>query len=254
MKVAIITVAGISSRFNKGIPEKKKELKAIYSEAGAETTLLYQLLLKCSYADRIIVVGGYKFVDLQSFYDNELTRDFPQLELVKNEHYEDLGSGYSLYLGIRRALKYNPDEVLFVEGDLDMDKRSFGQVAKSDKSVLTYTEKPIYANKAVVLYQDSKDSFKYAFNSSHGLLSIDEPFSCILNSGQVWKFTDIEKLKQASVEFLEKEMDGTNLEIIQRYVEKVPADSIELVQLEGWTNCNTREDYWKILNNWRQSS
>ena len=60
MKAAIITVAGISSRFNEGVTEDRKELKAIYSENGSQNTLLYHLLLKCSYADKIILVGGYK--------------------------------------------------------------------------------------------------------------------------------------------------------------------------------------------------
>ena len=32
MKIAIITVAGISSRFNEGVPEEERELKAIYTE------------------------------------------------------------------------------------------------------------------------------------------------------------------------------------------------------------------------------
>ena len=41
MKAAIITVAGISSRFNEGIPEDKKELKAIFTEQTEKETLLY---------------------------------------------------------------------------------------------------------------------------------------------------------------------------------------------------------------------
>ena len=67
MKAAIITVAGISSRFNEGVPEDKKELKAIYTEGNEKDTLLYHLLLKCSFADKIIIVGGYKFEDLNKY-------------------------------------------------------------------------------------------------------------------------------------------------------------------------------------------
>lgn len=47
MKVAIITAAGISSRFNDGISENKKVLKAIYTKDDGRNTLLYHLLLKC---------------------------------------------------------------------------------------------------------------------------------------------------------------------------------------------------------------
>ena len=58
MKAAIITVAGISSRFNEGIPEQNKELKAIYPKEDREATLLHHLLEKCSFADRIAVVDN----------------------------------------------------------------------------------------------------------------------------------------------------------------------------------------------------
>ncbi len=251
MKTAIITIAGISSRFNEGLLEEEKVLKAIYSESGAEDTLLYHLLSKCSYADKIILVGGYKYDDLRVFYQDIFRTEFPQVELVRNDHYEDLASGYSLYLGIQKALEFNADEILFVEGDLDIDNESFRSVVDAKESVLTYTNEPIYANKAVVLYQDKDGCYKYAFNSSHGLLSINEPFSCILNSGQTWKFTDMVALKRANNDFGEFEKDGTNLRIIQRYLETVPANEIELIKLNYWTNCNTREDYKKIIYFWR---
>lgn len=254
MKAAIITVAGISSRFNEGVPEDKKELKAIYSENGSRNTLLYHLLRKCSYADKIILVGGYKFENLEAFYRTELASKFPQVDIVRNDHYEDLASGYSFFLGIKKAMEYKPDEVLFVEGDLDIDDASFDCVIQSQKSVLTYTSEPIYANKAVVLYQDGDGRYKYAFNSAHGLLTIDEPFSCILNSGQTWKFANVDALKVANDEFEAFEIDGTNLRIIQRYIEKVPADSIELIKLDRWTNCNTKDDYRNILNYWRYNN
>ena len=65
MRAAIITVAGKSSRFNKGIPEAEKQLKAIYG--GNDNTLLYHLLQKCAFADRIVVVGGYKFESLKDY-------------------------------------------------------------------------------------------------------------------------------------------------------------------------------------------
>ncbi len=250
MRIAIITVAGISSRFNQGISEENKVLKCLYTEGTKEDTLLYRLLKKCSFADRIILVGGYKYEDLCRYYQNELLAEMPDIRLVKNEHYADLGSGYSLYLGIKAATDYAPDEVLFVEGDLDIDKDSFSKVVHSEKSVLTFTHEPIYANKAVVLYKDGSDHYKYAFNSSHGLLSIDEPFSCILNSGQTWKFTDFQALAEANDNFYENDKAGTNLGIIQRYIDSVDPGSINLIPLMRWTNCNTREDYRTIKKYW----
>ena len=152
MKAAIITVAGISSRFNEGIPEQEKELKAIYPKGDRGATLLHHLLEKCSFADRIAVVGGYKFDELKA-YCEELEPEYRnKITLVENTHYSDLASGYSLYLGLAEVLREDVSEVLFIEGDLDVDDASFHAVVNAEKSVLTYTFEPIYANKAVVLY------------------------------------------------------------------------------------------------------
>lgn len=248
MKAAVITTAGMSSRFNEGIPEEKKELKAVYFEDDYTKTLLYHLLQKCEYADSIILVGGYKIDSLKkylSLLDKSLRE---KIVLVENDHFEDLGSGYSLYLGLNAAFKDNAKEILFVEGDLDIDDESFKQVVKADRSVLTYTYEPIYANKAVVLYRNGDDKFKYAFNREHGLLLVKEPFSCILNSGQLWKFTDMKVLKEASRLFYEQSRNDTNLGIIQNYLDEHM--EVELIPLKRWTNCNTRADYKKIVSYW----
>lgn len=250
MKIAIITIAGMSSRFNEGIPEEDKKLKAIYHEGDRRQTLLYHLLVKCSYMDKIILVGGYKLADLE-YYCHSLDEGLRnKIEIVYNPHFEDLGSGYSLYLGIEEALKNNPTEALFVEGDLDIDNESFRRVAKAGKTVLTYTYEPIFANKAVVLYKDDKEQYRYAFNSSHGLLTLSSPFSCILNSGQMWKFTEMDKLKRANEQFFETAKADTNLRIIQNYLDSdVKAD---IIPLDRWTNCNTRADYRKIVSYWEE--
>ena len=250
MKIAIITVAGISSRFNDGIAENDRKLKAVFYEDKPQNTLIYHLLRKCDFADKIIVVGGYKIDSLKEYVDSLEDEVKTRIEIVYNEHYKDLGSGYSLYLGLKEAFVHNLDEVLFVEGDLDIDDESFAKVVASKESVLTYTHEPIYANKAVVLYKDADDRYRYAFNSDHGLLTISSPFSCILNSGQTWKFTDMDKLKKATDDFFENSKADTNLRIIQNYLDM--GVEAELVALNRWTNCNTRADYKKILSYWEE--
>ena len=276
MKIAIITVAGISSRFNKGIPEAEHVLKAVYYREDMRETLLYHLLVKCAFADRIVVVGGYRFDELLHYaeelqaHHGEVTvhvakreavsetrettvtvgRLLKKVQFIQNDHFEDLASGYSLYLGIDEALRSGATEILFAEGDLDVDDDSFRHVVRSENSVLTYNHEPVYANKAVVLYQNAEGKYRYAFNSAHGLLSIDEPFSCLLNSGQIWKFTDMDALRKANEAFYNEQKDGTNLYIIRKYLDAgVPCS---LVGLERWTNCNTREDYETIAEVWKK--
>ena len=250
MKVAIVTVAGISSRFNEGIPENEKILKAIYTETSYKGTLLYHLLKKCSFADQIVVVGGYKFEDLYTYYVENLCESFGNVVFIKNEHFADLSSGYSLYLGIKEAVRLKADEVLFIEGDLDIDGESFDKVVRSEKDVLTYNHEPIYADKAVVLYKNDKEHYQYAFNSNHGMLTINVPFSCMLNSGQLWKFKDIDALSVANEKFYDENKAGTNLVIIQNYIDRRGSDRFDLIGLKRWTNCNTRQDYRKIVSYW----
>ena len=256
MRIAIITIAGISGRFNQGIPEAQKRHKIIYFEKDYKHTMLYHLLEKCLFADRIILVGGNKYEDVKKYCGLLPEVMKSRIDIVYNEHYSDLASGYSLYIGLDELFKkYSDiDEVLFVEGDLDIDNESFEKVIDSKKNVLTYSHEPIYSNKAVVLYRNGQNKYRYAFNSSHGLLKIDEAFSLILNSGQVWKFTNADRLREANEKFFTEEKEGTNLIIIQNYIDLLNNEDFELIDLYRWTNCNTRDDYRKILSYWEEES
>lgn len=256
LKIAIITVAGISSRFNKNVPEEDKVLKCLYYEGNPLDTLIYHMLEKVSYADSIVIVGGYKYDDLLKYIEDYIPEYLQDKILtVYNEHFSDLSSGYSLYLGVKESLDNftDIDEILFVEGDLDIDSESFSNVVESTRNVLTFNYEPIYSNKAVVLYQNENDEYHYLFNSDHGLLSLDEPFKAIFNSGQTWKFNDMELLKIANDNFYENLIDDTNLGIIQKYFDLVEDISeIEMIGLRHWVNCNTREDYKLIKNCWEK--
>lgn len=254
MKIAIITVAGISSRFNEGINEEYMQLKSIYYEGKRRDTLLMHLVMHCSFADKIIIVGGYKYDDLEIYMTQELPYDLKsKVVLMYNPHYRDFASGYSFYMGLKRAFKEDDlEEILFVEGDLAIDSDSFRRVAESKRTVLTYNHEPIDAKKAVVLYRNNRGKYNYAFDSSHGLLTIEEPFSCIFNSGQLWKFIDINALKGAAENFFNTELEGTNLKIIQEYLNRISEENIELIGLKKWVNCNTRKDFHKIAAFWEE--
>ena len=250
-------MAGISSRFNTDIPEEDKILKCLYYEQSPKDTLLYHMLEKVSYAEKIVIVGGYKYDDLLTYINNHVPQDLQNKILtVYNDHYSDLSSGYSLYLGIKEALDNFTDinEILFVEGDLDIDAESFNKVVEAKSDVLTYNHEPIYSNKAVVLYQNADDEYKYLFNSDHGLLSLNDSFKAIFNSGQTWKFRDMDLLKMANDNFYENLIEDTNLGIIQKYFDLVQGNAdIEVIGLKHWVNCNTRNDYKLIKDYWRKT-
>ena len=78
MQVAIITVAGVSSRFNQGIEEGKRRLKAIYTDAGQDATLLRHMLERCKGVERIIVVGGYQYGQLCDYVSKALPEELQQ--------------------------------------------------------------------------------------------------------------------------------------------------------------------------------
>ncbi|MBO4396655.1 MAG: hypothetical protein J5819_09970 [Eubacterium sp.] len=255
MRIAIITAAGVSGRFNEGYSEADCALKMIYSEGDEHETLLYHLLEKCDFADRIIIVGGYRYEELQAYIASPVIPDEwrERIRLIFNKHYEDLNSGYSLYKGLEKAFSYNPDEIVFVEGDVDTDPASFEAVVESDATVLTYCREPIYSEKAVVFYQRDDGEYHYAFNADHGMLKIEEPFWCILNSAQMWKFRDMDALAAANDDFRENYYDETNLLIVQGYLDRLPEEErIVLRELRNWTNCNTRKDWRRIRQAWAE--
>ena len=68
----IIGVAGISSRFNKDIPDSEKVLKCIYFEENPKDTLIYHMVEKLDSYDKIIVVGGFKYSDLKDYTQKHL--------------------------------------------------------------------------------------------------------------------------------------------------------------------------------------
>ncbi len=257
MKIAIITAAGVSSRFNEGYSDADKALKIIYSEGDEHETLLYHLLEKCDFADRIVVVGGYKYEELQAYLSSPAIPDDirERVRLIFNKHFEDLNSGYSLYKGLEKAFSYDPDEIVFIEGDVDTNPASFEAVVDAEATVLTYCREPIYSEKAVVFYQNEEGEYHYAFSKEHGMLKIDEPFWCLLNSAQMWKFRDMDALAAANDEFRENYYDETNLFIVQGYLDRLPEEErIVLRELGDWTNCNTRKDWKRICEGWREST
>ena len=254
MRVAIITAAGVSSRFNEGFSEAESVLKVIYSSGEGHETLLYHLLEKCEFADRIIVVGGYRYDELEGYINSGVISDElrEKISLIYNKHFRDYASGYSLYMGLERAFDYDPDEIVFVEGDVDADGASFAEVVRADATVLTYNREPIYSDKAVVFYQKDDGEYQYAFSSDHGMLKIEDPFWCILNSAQIWKFRDMDALAASNEEFGEKYYDDTNLVIVQGYLDRLPEDErVVLKEISSWTNCNTRENWDMIRERWK---
>ena len=122
-------------------------------------------------------------------------------------------------------------------------KENFKPVYDSEKSVLTINREPIYSNKAVALYVSTDGRPHYLYDTNHSSLTIPEPFLAVFNSAQMWKFQSAEKLHEAVASLTEKQLQGTNLEIIQAYFNKLTREEYDVVTFDAWFNCNTVADY-----------
>lgn len=244
VKILVLTVAGMSSRFSESLGHKC--LKCIYYEKSPEESLLYRMLYQNTDFDRVILVGGYRFDELTAFVHEYLSELESKVTLVYNERYANFGSGYSLFCGLREIMGTECSEVLFAEGDLYVDNASFSRICESPLSVVTYNCDAILANKAVAFYFDIHHGIHYIYDTSHSALEINEPFLGIFNSGQIWKFSHPGHLRKVYSEIHESEWQGTNLVFIQKYFESLSESDYEMVPFQTWLNCNTVSDFKEI--------
>lgn len=241
MRVLIVTVAGMSSRFSESLGHPC--LKCLYYENRIEESLLYTMLHQNEAFDYYVIVGGFMYDTLKSAIDKNFKEFGDKLLLVRNEHYADYGSGYSLYLGFQKIIDKDFDEVVFAEGDLYVDRESFREICDSTKNVITCNTEPILANKAVAFYFDKNYGIHYIYDMNHTILKVNEPFQGIFNSGQIWKFVNADRLRKTIDSIDEKKWQGTNLVLIQGYFGGLTKSEYDIVTFKKWVNCNTVNDY-----------
>ena len=244
MKIMIITVAGIAGRFSESIG--RPCLKCLYYENDIKESLLYHMLCQNCEVDKYVIVGGFKFEELEETINHYFGEFSNKIILVQNENYMDYGSGYSLYLGLKAIKDLDYEELVFAEGDLWVDDDSFVRVWKCQRNVITYNSEAIMANKSVAFYYDRQYHIHYIFDTGHSLLEITEPFRGIFNSGQIWKFSGRERVLNVMSRLSQDEWKETNLNFIQQYFGNLDQEEYEIINLRKWVNCNTVDDYKKI--------
>lgn len=246
MRVLLVTVAGLSSRFSESLGYDY--LKCLYYERDIRESLLCRLLFQDTEFDRYIIVGGFQFDKLEQAIQGETVFDSirEKITLVYNAKYNEYGSGYSLYIGLLEAIHLQAHELVFAEGDLHFAGEGFQEVAKAQANVLTYTSVPIWANRAVAFYYDLSGQIHYIYDPAHCALRIDEPFQGIFNSGQVWKFYGEARLKKTLVAMGPDAWQGTNLVFIQNYFAQLAQSDYRAIELRDWINCNTISDFHRI--------
>lgn len=247
MRALIVTVAGMARRFSESVGYDC--LKCMYQDENFPEGLLPRLLRQAAAFDRIVLVGGFLYGELCEKVAAQLPQLMHKITFVKNPHYSDYGSGYSLYLGLCAVIGEPFDEVIFAEGDLYLDSESFARVVCANADVITTSPEPILANKAVAFYYDTRKMLHYIYDTAHQALEIKEPFLGIFNSGQVWKFYRPELLRRTVKAVSDEEWKGTNLVLVQRYFETLAEGEYELIPFKTWVNCNTVDDLIKIGRN-----
>ena len=235
----------MSSRFNKDT--ERDVLKCLYYEDTPANSLLSIQIHKCfDLVDEIVVVGGYKYEDLETFIRKVMKDVNHKMKLVYNDHYSDYGSGYSLLKGIE-VVSEKADEIIFVEGDLFFDTESVERIITSTRDVVSVNGEPILSNKAVALYFDAQNYPHYIYDTGHSCLEIKEPFTAIYNSGQMWKFMNPSRVREICQFLTPKQVQGTNLEIIQKYFGAYKNSQLDIIRVNLWFNCNTVADYREAI-------
>ena len=234
----------MSSRFSASIG--RECLKCLYYEHSVEESMLFRMLTRERKFDKYIIVGGYRFDDLCDFIDLHFSKLRDQIILLKNDHFNELGSGYSFFIGLQEAVKFKFDELIFAEGDLYIDNKSFNELYDIKSNVITFTFEPITAQKSVIFYFNKYWEINYIYDTAHGCLEIHEPFVSIYNSGQVWKFVDYHKVRILLQELSADQWFGTNLIPIQQYFGQLTTDEYNIFPILNWVNCNTVEDFKSI--------
>ena len=241
MKIMIITVTGVASRLSRSVG--KPCLKCLYHKNDIRESLLYHMLKQNPGIDMYVIVGGFKYDELKETINQYFEEFRDRIMLVKNEKYEEYGSGYSLYLGLEAVKELDYEELVFAEGDLWVDDKSFKRIWETRGNVITYINDAILADRAVAFYYDAQYSIHYIFDTHHAMLEIKEPFLGIFNSGQIWKFSQRKRVLNAMSQLTKEEWKQTNLSFIQQYFGNLNQDEYELVALEKWINCNTVDDF-----------
>jgi|GEM_PF-201284 len=243
LRVLIIPVAGVASRFSKSLG--REVLKGIYFERSPEDAVLHRLI-SMGYSlgfQKIVVVGGFHFDELKLFLATHFP-SIPGLSLVENLQYKSTGTLYSFYMGLKEIFETGDyQEVVLAEGDLTFDRASFKRVIQSNKNVVTTCPEPITAERSVAFYITNTSELRFVYDVNHKVLHIPVSFRAIYNSGQVWKFCDMELLKSLFSELPPLLFIDTNLGFIEDYFSMLPSEAIEVIPFKEWQNCNTVEDF-----------
>lgn len=243
MKAFITTVAGMATRFSASLPAPVP--KCVYTAGKPENTLLYRLVTFAEDFDRIVIVTGFMKDTVTEYAEKYFSEKIlNKIIFVNNKEYAEYGSGWSLYLGLKALSELNEkySEILFAEGDLYFSREDFEKICNSKNDVITVNNEPIEAKKAVALYFDRDNRPHYIYDTSHGILEINEPFTAVYNSAQIWKFCNTEKLFRIMNDMGENAHQGTNLVLMNNYY----CDNIEIIRMNTWVNCNTTEDFAKL--------
>ena len=222
MRAFITTAAGQSTRFNQGCADPV--LKCLYHTEKTPECILFRLLRQAVEAgfDRLIVVGGYRYQDLQHAVEEYHN---PSIKLVYNPRWQDCGSMFSLYYGVLAA--EGATELLFCEGDIITDRDSFRQLASAQKDSFAIAREPIFADRSVAAYQGSDDRLHYLFDANHGALTFPPNVKAVFHSAQAWKIDDGEAFIRMNAQLTETERRGTNLVLIERYFRRQPMEKLD---------------------------
>ncbi len=249
-KKAIITAAGMATRFAASVGREVHKL--LYRESAAPCLLERQLtLLAAAGFTSVTVVGGYRFDEMRAFINSGSPNwDADMVHLVHNRHFLDYGCAYSFITGIQ-TVDGDEEQIVLLEGDLAFDAETFLSIS-SGGDVISFSPDPIRADRSVALGIDGRNRVFYAFDGCHRSLTVPDGFTFLANSGQVWGLADADLLLRLAWEYPSDRYRGSGLDLVSEYYNRRDGGQVRLAGFRRWLNCNTVEEYRKIVS-WEEA-
>lgn len=246
-KFLLITCAGQATRFKKSGGNTHKSIFSIDGDI-----LKSPLGIMCQYAKFVertpVIVTGFMANEIDDALLELSSKLGIRICSTYNEHYLDLGSNESLICGLQFILQnydYDDYDIIFAEGDLMVDFDTFREIANSQNCVITTNGNSVIdMTKAVVVYQNNRNVYKWAYDSVHNSVSIEDA-RWLAESGQIWKFkiSDYD-LFNIFDGLIAKDHKDTNLNMIYKIFATLSEFSdIDIKTFKQWFNVNTVNDY-----------
>lgn len=164
IKTAVILAAGLGSRLKEITKDKPKGCICIDDIPIIERSILLLIELGIS---NIIIGTGY----LDKEYEKRIKK-YPQINCIKNDHYKDTGSMYTLY----NLKEHVNSDFLLLESDLIYEKKALLEILGDNNEAVILASEISNSSDAVFIESDQQSNLINMSKEKELLRRIDAEF------------------------------------------------------------------------------